>query len=91
MLKQETFISSSPRSERDVLFYYTTVGWMMWNWLVSALAIGTTIVLYDGSPLHPHPSVRNIPNYTQFESLWYAIRVSCQIYGFVLVQFINLP
>ena len=30
---------------------------MMWNWLVSALALGTTLVLYDGSPLHPHPSV----------------------------------
>ena len=45
------------RSEKDVLFYYTTVGWMMWNWLVSALALGTTLVLYDGSPLHPHPSV----------------------------------
>ena len=30
---------------------------MMWNWLVSALSLGTTLVLYDGSPLHPHPSV----------------------------------
>ena len=40
-----------------MLFYYTTVGWMMWNWLVSALSLGTTLVLYDGSPLHPHPSV----------------------------------
>ncbi len=35
----------------DVLFYFTTCGWMMWNWLVSALAIGATIVLYDGAPL----------------------------------------
>ena len=35
------------------LFYFTTCGWMMWNWLVSALASGATIVLYDGSPLHP--------------------------------------
>ncbi|MDG2072527.1 MAG: acetoacetate--CoA ligase, partial [Pseudomonadales bacterium] len=34
----------------DVLFYYTTCGWMMWNWLVSGLASGATIVLYDGSP-----------------------------------------
>jgi len=39
----------------DVLFYYTTCGWMMWNWLVSGLALGTTLVLYDGSPLHPDP------------------------------------
>jgi acyl-coenzyme A synthetase/AMP-(fatty) acid ligase len=30
-------------------------GWMMWNWMVTALALGTTLVLYDGSPLHPHP------------------------------------
>lgn len=38
----------------DRLFYYTTCGWMMWNWLVSGLAIGATLVLYDGSPFHPH-------------------------------------
>lgn len=35
---------------RDVLFYFTTCGWMMWNWLVSGLASGATLVLYDGSP-----------------------------------------
>lgn len=34
----------------DVLFYYTTCGWMMWNWLVSGLAVGCTVLLYDGSP-----------------------------------------
>ncbi|MGX9555230.1 MULTISPECIES: acetoacetate--CoA ligase [Pseudomonas] len=39
----------------DRLFYYTTCGWMMWNWLVSALAVGSTVVLYDGSPFHPGP------------------------------------
>lgn len=32
------------------------IGWMMWNWMVSALTLGTTLVLYDGSPLHPHPA-----------------------------------
>ncbi|KAG7096943.1 hypothetical protein E1B28_004341 [Marasmius oreades] len=37
--------------ESDVFFYYTTTGWMMWNFLVSALPIGCTLVLYDGSPL----------------------------------------
>lgn len=37
--------------ENDVLFYFTTCGWMMWNWLVSGLAVGATIVLYDGAPL----------------------------------------
>jgi acetoacetyl-CoA synthetase len=41
----------------DRLFYYTTCGWMMWNWLASGLASGVTIVLYDGSPLHPGPEV----------------------------------
>lgn len=40
----------------DVLFYYTTCGWMMWNWLVGGLAVGATLVLYDGSPFHPSPS-----------------------------------
>ncbi|ROM93844.1 acetoacetate--CoA ligase [Pseudomonas brassicacearum] len=39
----------------DRLFYYTTCGWMMWNWLVSALAVGSSVVLYDGSPFHPGP------------------------------------
>lgn len=34
----------------DVLFYYTTCGWMMWNWLVSGLSLGCTLLLYDGSP-----------------------------------------
>ena len=41
----------------DVVFYFTTCGWMMWNWLVSALASKATIVLFDGSPVHPSPSV----------------------------------
>ena len=39
----------------DTLFYFTTCGWMMWNWLVSGLAVGATLVLYDGSPFHPQP------------------------------------
>jgi acetoacetyl-CoA synthetase len=37
----------------DRLFYFTTLGWMMWNWLVSGLASGATLMLYDGSPFHP--------------------------------------
>ena len=37
----------------DRVFYFTTLGWMMWNWLVTALASGATILLYDGSPFHP--------------------------------------
>jgi acetoacetyl-CoA synthetase len=39
----------------DALCYYTTTGWMMWNWMVSALATGATVVLYDGSPMHASP------------------------------------
>ena len=38
---------------QDVIFYYTTCGWMMWNWLTSALAVGSTLVLYDGNPFYP--------------------------------------
>ncbi len=41
----------------DVVFYFTTCGWMMWNWLLSALASGATVVLYDGAPLYPDPGV----------------------------------
>ncbi len=37
----------------DRVFYFTTCGWMMWNWLVSALASEATLVLYDGSPFYP--------------------------------------
>ncbi|MDX1443854.1 MAG: acetoacetate--CoA ligase [Gammaproteobacteria bacterium] len=42
-------------SRDDTLFYFTTCGWMMWNWLVSGLATGCTVVLYDGSPFKPGP------------------------------------
>src|SRR6185295_12788276 len=37
----------------DRIFYFTTCGWMMWNWLVSSLAVGASVVLYDGAPLAP--------------------------------------
>lgn len=40
----------------DRMFYFTTLGWMMWNWLVSGAASGATLVLYDGNPAHPHGS-----------------------------------
>ena len=39
----------------DRVFYFTTTGWMMWNWLASTLACGATAVLYDGAPAHPGP------------------------------------
>src|SRR5207344_1973658 len=41
----------------DRLFYFTTCGWMMWNWLASGLATGATLLLYDGSPFYPGPRV----------------------------------
>ncbi|MBB5018575.1 acetoacetyl-CoA synthetase [Chitinivorax tropicus] len=44
-------------TRQDRLFYFTTCGWMMWNWQVSALAVGATIALYDGSPFHPNANV----------------------------------
>jgi acetoacetyl-CoA synthetase len=41
----------------DRIFFFTTCGWMMWNWLVSSLAVGCEVLLYDGSPLSPNPGV----------------------------------
>jgi acetoacetyl-CoA synthetase len=40
-------------SRDDRIFYFSTCGWMMWNWLVSSLAVGATVVLFDGAPLAP--------------------------------------
>jgi len=39
----------------DCIFYFTTCGWMMWNWLTSSLSTGATLVLFDGNPFHPDP------------------------------------
>jgi len=39
----------------DTMFWYTSAGWMMWNYIVGALMLGSTVVLYDGDPLHPGP------------------------------------
>jgi len=50
-LKEHVLHTDLKREDR--IFYYTTCGWMMWNWLVSALAVGSAVVLYDGSPSHP--------------------------------------
>ena len=41
----------------DRVFYFTTCGWMMWNWLASALACDATLLIYDGDPFYPHPEV----------------------------------
>ncbi len=50
-LKEHVLHTDLKREDR--ICYYTTCGWMMWNWLVSALAVGSGVVLYDGSPFHP--------------------------------------
>jgi acetoacetyl-CoA synthetase len=54
-LKEQVLHSGLQKGER--LFYFTTCGWMMWNWLVSGLATGATLCLYDGSPFHPDGNV----------------------------------
>lgn len=53
----EEHILQSNMTKDDILMYFTTTGWMMWNWYVTALAIGSAIVCYDGSPLVPHLNV----------------------------------
>ncbi|MFX1411674.1 MAG: acetoacetate--CoA ligase [Promethearchaeota archaeon] len=48
-------ILSTDCKRNDVITYITAPSWMMWNWLISALAVGSTIFLYDGNPLYPDP------------------------------------
>lgn len=54
LLKEHLLHIDLKRSDR--LFYYTTCGWMMWNWMVNGLATGATLVLYEGSPFYPGPA-----------------------------------
>ncbi|KGD86240.1 acetoacetate--CoA ligase [Rhizobium sp. YS-1r] len=54
-LKEHRFHCSIEPGEK--LFYFTTCGWMMWNWLVSGLAVGATLCLFDGSPFAPDGNV----------------------------------
>ena len=42
-------------TRKDNIFYFTTCGWMMWNWLTCALSVGATVILYDGNPFQPGP------------------------------------
>jgi acetoacetyl-CoA synthetase len=51
----------------DRLFYYTTCGWMMWNWLVSGLAAGATLVTFDGNPAYP--SLSRMPDLIDAEQI----------------------
>ncbi|EMY70866.1 acetoacetate--CoA ligase [Leptospira vanthielii] len=58
-------------SKEDRFFYYTTCGWMMWNWSQSALALGATLYQFDGNPFHP-----------SWETLWsMAEKESIQVFG----------
>ncbi len=52
--KKELMLHTDLKRE-DTIFYFTTCGWMMWNWLTSSLSVGATLVLFDGNPFHPHP------------------------------------
>ncbi|HEX7951558.1 MAG TPA: acetoacetate--CoA ligase [Burkholderiales bacterium] len=54
-LKEHQLHTDLKRGDR--LFYFTTCGWMMWNWLATGLASGATLLLYDGSPFYPGPRV----------------------------------
>ncbi|HXY95374.1 MAG TPA: acetoacetate--CoA ligase [Steroidobacteraceae bacterium] len=54
---QKEHLLHTDLAPHDRLFYFTTCGWMMWNWLMSALATGATLILYDGNPFHPDPGV----------------------------------
>lgn len=51
----------------DRLFYYTTCGWMMWNWLITGLASGATLVTYDGNPAYP--DVNRLPDLIDAEAI----------------------
>ncbi len=58
---------SSDIKEGDRVFWFTTCGWMMWNWLASGLAFGATLLLYDGSPFYPDGNV--IYDYAEAENM----------------------
>ncbi|NOX35649.1 MAG: acetoacetate--CoA ligase [Deltaproteobacteria bacterium] len=52
--KKELVLHTDLKKE-DTIFYFTTCGWMMWNWLTCSLSVGATLVLYDGNPFYPGP------------------------------------
>ncbi len=52
--KKELVLHTDLKKE-DTIFYFTTCGWMMWNWLTCSLSVGATLVLFDGNPFHPGP------------------------------------
>ena len=50
---QKEHLLHTDLTREDTIFYFTTCGWMMWNWLMSSLAVGASLVLYDGNPFYP--------------------------------------
>ncbi|AKR55814.1 Acetoacetyl-CoA synthetase [Devosia sp. H5989] len=64
-LKEQVLHCDLKPGER--LFYYTTCGWMMWNWLVTGLAVGATLVTYDGNPAYP--SANRLPDLIDSEAI----------------------
>ena len=62
-------------SRDDRVFYFTTCGWMMWNWLVSALATGATVILYDGAP-HARLASSSLPDAPDGASLLWSMAES---------------
>jgi len=55
--QQKELVLQSDLKREDAIFYYTTCGWMMWNWLVSSLAVGAKLILFDGNPFYPDPGI----------------------------------
>ncbi|MGK0270696.1 MAG: acetoacetyl-CoA synthetase [Cocleimonas sp.] len=64
-LKEHILHADVKREDR--VFYFTTCGWMMWNWLVSCLQTGATLMLYDGSPFYPDANI--MLNYAEEENI----------------------
>ena len=54
--KKELLLHFCDMKKDDRLFFHTTCGWMMWNWMVSTLAVGSKLLVYDGSPTFPEMS-----------------------------------
>ena len=78
----------------DTIFYFTTCGWMMWNWLVSALSIGSTVVLYDGSPFYPDgKEMWKLAEELEFSVFGTSAKYidACRENGIFPLKFSNLP
>ncbi len=53
--QKKELVLHSDLGREDTIFYFTTCGWMMWNWLTTSLSVGATLILFDGNPFHPGP------------------------------------